>query len=744
MKIVLFSALMATISFTGFTQTETYKYAHSNATKVTQNNIELSDPWAGGFNNPQFSTMDVNLDGISDLVVFERDGQTVKVFLKDAVTGSEEYQYDHESSKLFPVDVNDFMLLRDYNNDGKQDIFTNDSPYFNHGNGIKVYKNVSDTILKFELISAMLPAIYGSNPTTVFSKAFDLLAIDDIDGDGDLDMIAAASWYLSFQYFENVSVTHDSLDFVYLEQCWGQFTQSTDDSVNLNSSCKRSVTPSNASRHSGSTITTLDLNGDGLKDALIGDPDRQNMLMVSNGGTPTAAHMTSVNYHYPAPTGDSIHISNFNASFHLDVNEDNRRDLIVAPNQYHGSTDTGSIWYYKNYGTDDIPNFQLENKKFLAENQIDVGTRALPTFGDISGDSIPDLLIGNTGYFQSYDPILFETSYKSQISYYKNIGTKNFPEFELQTLDLLNQNVADLTRVAPTLGDIDGDGDADLLFGETTGNIHYYKNIAPIGNEAIFVFQTDNFMNQNFGANCSPLLYDIDKDDKLDLLVGQKNGHIKLYLNQGSISSPSFTTTATDTLGGVYHYEPGFDNSIVPSIGDLKGDSNTILMVGDANGILIFYDGIDSNYLGNYTEVDRIKVSNSPIAPAVTNLNHSDSLELFVGEQQGGVLAFQMDSNKFVPDDTITSVIHKTSQSKELFIYPNPSDGNFTFRMGTDKGLGNIIIYDLSGKSVYQTAITVSTANQEFQISPTGLLPGVYLVTVSINESIFRRKLIIQ
>ncbi len=743
MRKIFLSVVLSTLSFLGISQTETFKYAHSNETKVTQNQIPLTDPWAGGLNNPQFNKMDVNLDGKMDIVIFDRDGQTIKVFLKDSVIGSENYYYSHESGKYFPNDVNDYLLLRDYNNDGKQDIFTNNTPYFNHGNGMKVYKNVSDTILKFELITAMLPAMYGSNLSTVYSLAFDYPSIDDIDGDGDLDIVAAASFFLSFQYYENVSSTHDSLEFVYREACWGQFFQSTDDSVHLNSTCKGGHSSGSPNRHTGSSITTLDLNGDGIKEALLGDPDRQNMIMVTNGGTPTAAHMNNVNYQYPGPTSNSINLSSFNIAFHLDVNEDSRRDLIIAPNQYQGSSDTGAVWYYKNFGADDNPNFQLISTGFLGENQIDVGTRALPTFGDISGDSIPDLLIGNTGYFQSYDPAIFQTSYKSQISYYKNVGTKNFPEFALQTIDLLNQDTTEIVRVSPTLGDIDGDGDMDLLFGETNGNIHYYKNIASIGDEAIFVFQTDHFMGQNFGPNCSPLLYDIDKDNKLDLLVGQKNGHVKLYMNQGTVSNPIFTATITDTLGGVYHYKPGFDNSMVPSIGDLKGDSNTIFMVGNADGLLLFYEGIDADYLGAYTEVDRIKVSNNPIAPAVVNINHSDSLELFVGEQQGGILAFQMDSNMFVPDDT-TSIFKLQMNTKSLQIYPNPSDGNFTFRMNSDLGLGTINIYDLTGKNVYKTSVSVSSKNQEFQVSPTGILPGIYLVTVSMKDTIYRRKIIIQ
>lgn len=751
MKNYILTGLSICISFLVFSQTETFKFAHYNETRVVTSKGQISDPWAGGLNNPQVNKMDVNLDGIEDLVVFDRQSQSVKAFLKDSIPGSENYIYHHETSKLFPLDINDIFLVRDYNNDGKPDIFTNNSPYFFHGNGLKVYKNISDTVLKFELVSAFLPATDGLNVTTVYSLSSDIPVIDDIDGDGDLDILAAAIWSFTFQYYENISPNHDSLEYVLRESCWGRFSQDVNDSVRLNITCKGATqgSSSSSSRHAGSSITTLDLNGDDVKEILIGDPDKPYTIMLTNGGTPTASHMNAVDYSFPSsPTTNPIDLINFTSAYHLDINEDNNRDLIVTPNQYRGSIDTGNVWLYKNFGTDNVPDFRLEKKNYLVENQIDVGTSALPTFGDISGDSVPDMLIGNVGYFQSYDPSLFETSYKSYISYYKNTGTKNEPEFELQTIDLLGLTNNKFVRLAPTLGDIDGDGDNDLLLGETSGNIHFYENTAPIGSEAIFTFVTDNFMSQSFGVNCSPLLFDIDKDDKLDLLVGQQNGHIKLYLNQGSTSNPVYTNTITDTLGGIYHYKPAYDNNMVLTVGDIMGDSNNILIVGNADGVLFFYEGIDSNYLGTYTELDRIKASNSPIAPALVNINHSDSLELFVGEETGGILAFQLDANRFIVDDTIpddtTSVKNPLKKKSSFLIYPNPSEGNFTVKVNGLTGNGAINIYDLSGKNVFQTPYSVVSKSQINSIQTDDLRPGIYLITISLNDTMYRQKLIIQ
>ena len=634
------------------------------------------------------------------------------------------------------------MFLRDYNNDGKPDIFTSNSPYINNGNGIKVYKNVSDTIPKFELVTTHLTAMNGSNQGTVFVSAFDIASIDDIDGDGDLDILAQSQISLSYQLFENVSPNHDSLSYIYGTYCWGHFFQANSGLVTLNWDCHKGPVqaPSSGARHGGSSITTLDLNGDGLKDVLIGDPDRQNMIRLLNNGTTDTAKMYATQYQFPN-NSDSVNVTSFPAAFHLDINDDNRRDLIVAPNQYQGSDDTGSIWYYQNYGADSIPNFVLERKNFLSYDQIDVGTGAIPTFADISGDGIEDLLIGNTGYFQNYDPDFFVVTYQSRISYYKNVGTDTLPKFQFITDDLANLSAFDLTRIAPSFGDLDNDGDNDLIFTETGGQMYYFENTAAIGSEATFTQSFPSFTNQNYGPNSSPFLYDMDEDNKLDLLVGQNSGHIKLYMNQGTVTQPDYTTTITDTLGGIYHYEAGYDNKMMPCIAPLNGDTN-VLMVGGYDGWLHFYEGLDENYLGIYTHVDRIRVSGGPIAPASVNINISDSMEVFVGEQTGGVLSFEMGLG-FVPDDT-TSIFETNKPQSNLLIYPNPNNGTFTFQVSNKLGTGIVSIYDLSGKSVYQSTISVNQTNQEFQVLPLNLNAGIYLINVQMEDEIFRQKLIIQ
>lgn len=48
-------------------------------------------PWAGGLNAAQFGEVDLNLDGIKDLVVFERHGNRILTFLNGGQSGTIDY-----------------------------------------------------------------------------------------------------------------------------------------------------------------------------------------------------------------------------------------------------------------------------------------------------------------------------------------------------------------------------------------------------------------------------------------------------------------------------------------------------------------------------------------------------------------------------------------------------------------------------------------------------------------------------
>jgi len=82
---------------------------------VSANNAALQNPWVGGFNSPQYNTMDLNGDGQQDLVVFDRTSFSLKTFL--ATEGK--YVYAPHYQSQFP-EIRNWVLIRDYNCDGNR------------------------------------------------------------------------------------------------------------------------------------------------------------------------------------------------------------------------------------------------------------------------------------------------------------------------------------------------------------------------------------------------------------------------------------------------------------------------------------------------------------------------------------------------------------------------------------------------------------------------------------------------
>ena len=188
--------------------------------------------------------------------------------------------------------------------------------------------------------------ISPGNSTNLYVSSVDLPAIVDVDNDGDLDILTFIISGSTVEYHRNRSIenygTCDSLEFNRADICWGKFSENPlDNGLTLGISCKPSNTimypePSNSARHAGSTLLAFDGDGDGDKELVLGDLTFNNMVYVQNGGTPNVAFMTSYDTLFPS-NSVPIDIMIFPAAFHVDVNNDGLKDLLVAPNNPVGT-----------------------------------------------------------------------------------------------------------------------------------------------------------------------------------------------------------------------------------------------------------------------------------------------------------------------------------------------------------------------------------------------------------------------
>ncbi|HON20605.1 MAG TPA: VCBS repeat-containing protein, partial [Bacteroidales bacterium] len=208
------------ISVNSFSQsTHDYGFVKYVGVPVVHNKDSfLLYPWSGGMNNIQMASIDIDLDGIKDIVAFDVHGRRILPFINKAdKEGEINYVYDPSYVHLFPEDINGFLQLIDFDGDGKEDIFTYENA------GLKVYKNVSDTVLQFELFTEQITSKYYNSYINLFCTEGDYIVIKDIDGDGDVDVLAFWALGKYIDYHKNQSVEkyghRDSLDFHLSERC---------------------------------------------------------------------------------------------------------------------------------------------------------------------------------------------------------------------------------------------------------------------------------------------------------------------------------------------------------------------------------------------------------------------------------------------------------------------------------------------------------------------------------------------
>ncbi|MGV3609669.1 MAG: T9SS type A sorting domain-containing protein [Fluviicola sp.] len=708
----------------------------------------LKYPWAGGINYGQFSTIDYNFDGLDDLVIFDRSADEFILMEHTLNASVHAYKYIYKGYNFFPTDCKYRTAFVDYDSDGRKDIFT-----YGIG-GVMVYRNIGSSSLglQWQLITDNLQTDYTGNISNLFVSASDIPAYTDVDFDGDIDVLTFHIGGQNLLYHQNQSMElygiPDSLVFVMKNQCWGKFSEDANSNdLFLNETaypCTNGDVPnplrpenpgkkpedeptdsSSITRHTGSTILALDVNNNGVMDLILGDVSYGGITLLMNGGTApnTNSAMVSQTHDYPNSTNPGF-MQVFPAMYWEDVDFDGKKDLIVAPNARTVSENQKSVQFFKNTGTNALPNFVFQENDFLQKDMIDQGLGSIPVLVDENGDGLKDLLVAN---FVRYKATL---SLESAFQLYRNTGSASNPEFTLVNNDYLGLTSLGLgLKAVPTFGDLDGDGDEDLIIGQENGNLRRFTNTAGAGNT--MSFGTSVLLTDNNGTSITvssyafPQLFDLNQDGLLDLIIGRKTGEISYYQNTGTATSASFTLI-TQNLGQV-DISTTPDGYAAPHF--FRENDTTHLFVGNYKGQLSYYKDIDGNiangdafnlYSDTYLNMDVGLYSSF----FVDDIDGNGFLNLFVGQDLGGLFLFEA-------DPLSTSSVNEWRVESNLVLFPNP--GNHLIQVLSKDGVSS----DLKLLGVYNSLGQKQIAElSEKMIDVSHLSTGAYYFVLESNGKI--------
>jgi hypothetical protein len=721
-------------------QNTAFGFEFREVAKVVQGADTLRNAWAGGLDSPQFSGIDLDADGRQDLFIFDRRTRRVLTYRNaSGPGGTRRWQYAPELATLFPAGLLNWALLRDYDCDGRPDLFTSAE----NGADIRVFRNVAGTagLPSFQLVTPQIRAVLpGSSITVNINTGTNMPAITDLDGDGRLDILVVDwSEFRTIYHYQNTAATAcGGLTFREASDAWGNIRNCLGECGSYLFSATPVLCRAARPQHSSSSsLTVLDLDGDGDQDALLGRDYCPELVSTLNEGTPQLARMTAANANFPTAAAP-IRIPFFPAGYVVDLTFDGRPDLLAAPNLFDNldSVDTRrTVLLYENTGTGPAYNLQPRQTGFLQQDMLEASSQAAPAFLDVDADGRLDLLVAGVKRLTPASPLV------ASVAHYRNTGTAARPVYQLITEDYLGLSARKFGALRPTVADLNRDGAPDLVCTGFTavgrrGFVGYYPNRASAGQPASFntndlrlISNLPNALDDN------ATFFDVDNDGFLDLLYATNSTRsdmpgqaLRYYRNSGSATPETAFVLANADFGQLRTATGTRPANLSPVVADFDGDGTPDLLTADASGQVrlfanlraqagifidrssLFYNAAlgryDDGYLGAHTP--------NHFALAAADVNADGSPELFIGTDAGGVLAAGTRNR-------VLSTRPAAAQALPLSLYPNPAAAATTVETARP---ARLTLLDLTGRTVR----TVPVPSRRHQLDLRGLAAGVYVV----------------
>ncbi|MEM7199674.1 MAG: VCBS repeat-containing protein [Planctomycetota bacterium] len=371
------------------------------------------------------------------------------------------------------------------------------------------------------------------------------VALGDIDGDGDLDLVVASR----------------HINHLYVNDGTGVFADVTNPQL---------PTPGEETN----ALAFADVDSDGDQDLVLANARYQGSPMASrlfvNDGAGTFSDVTAVQMPAVALDAYSVALG--------DVDGDGDPDIVLGCTTFGGERNR----LYLNDGAGTFSDVSAARLPDLSYTTLDIA------LADVDGDGDQDILCANGTFADAQQDRL-----------YLNDGAGTFADATLGRLPAIGGRTSALV-----VGDVDLDGDVDVVFGDLMPGRGTPNRLYLNDGSGTFAHIGAPQMPAVDGSTQSLAMVDVDGDGAVDLVAGNEWQQDGVLLNDGQ-------GTFVNANGGA-QLSTINDRSSDLVIGDLDGDGDDDLLVanfleqtrlylGDATGAFTDVTGVQAPTLTGYT-----------------------------------------------------------------------------------------------------------------------------------------------